>query len=80
MTLSRETIRYSIDTMTAEIVEKLALYNNLTLTDALKQFMKTKTFDLLCDPESFLYLESVEYVYDMLDAEKEGDMERWLEV
>jgi len=80
MTLSRETIRYSIDTMTAEIVERLALYNKLTLTDALKQFMKTKTFDLLCDPESFLYLESVEYVYDMLEAEKEGDMERWLEV
>jgi len=80
MILNRETIRYSIDTMTAEVVEKLALNNNIALTDALKQFMKTKTFDLLCDAESFLYLESVEYVYDMLDAEKEGDIERWLEV
>ena len=80
MILNRETIRYSIDTMTAEVVEKLALNNNIALTDALKQFMKTKTFDLLCDAESFLYLESVEYVYDMLDAEIEGDIERWLEV
>jgi hypothetical protein len=80
MTLSYEAIRYSIDTLTAEVVEKYALDNNLTLTDALKKFMKTKTFDLLCDSESFLFLESVEYVYDMLDAELKGDIERWLEV
>jgi len=80
MTLSYETIRYSIDTLTAEVVEKYALNNNITLTDALKLFMKTKTFDLLCDPESYLHLESAEYVYDMLDAENEDDMDRWLEV
>ena len=80
MTLGNESIRYSIDTLTAEVVEKYALSNNITLTDALKLFMKTKTFDLLSDPESFLYLESAEYVYDMLEAEKEGDVERWLEV
>ena len=80
MILSNETIRYSIDTLAAEVVEKYALNNDMNLTDALKLFMKTKTFDLLCDPESFLYLESVEYVYDMLEAELEEDMERWLEV
>jgi len=80
MILSNETIRYSIDTLAAEVVEKYAINNDMNLTDALKLFMKTKTFDLLCDPESFLYLESVEYVYDMLEAELEEDMERWLEV
>jgi len=80
MTLNNETVRYSIETLTAEVVEKYALDNNITFTEALKQFRKTKTYDLLYDPESFLYLESVEYVYDMLEAEKAGDMERWLEV
>jgi hypothetical protein len=80
MTLSNEAIRYLIDTLTAEVVEKYALDKNITRTDALKKFMKTKTFDLLCDSESFLFLESVEYVYDMLEAETEGDIERWLEV
>jgi len=80
MTLTSEIIQYSIDTLTAEVVEMYALNNDIKLTDALKLFMKTKTFDLLCDSESFLFLESVEYVYDMLEAEKENDMERWLEV
>jgi len=80
MTLSIEIIRYSIDTLTAEIVERYAKNNDISLTDALKLFMKTKTFDLLCDSESFLFLESAEYVYDMLEAEIEENMERWLEV
>jgi hypothetical protein len=80
MTLSIEIIRYSIDTLTAEVVERYAKNNDISLTDALKLFMKTKTFDLLRDSESFLYLESVEYVYDMLEAEFEEDIERWLEV
>ena len=32
------------------------------------------------DKESFLYLESPEYVLDMLKAEDEGNWDEWLEV
>ena len=42
--------------------------------------MKSKTYALLINPESFLYLESPAYVLDMVDAEQRGDWDRWLEV
>jgi hypothetical protein len=42
--------------------------------------MATKTYDLLIESGSYLYLESAEYVLDMLDAELSGDWERWMEI
>jgi len=41
--------------------------------------MKTKTYALLFDEHSLLYLESAEYIFDMLQAEQRGDWERWKE-
>jgi hypothetical protein len=32
------------------------------------------------DKESLLYLESVEYILDMLNAEETGSWDEWLEV
>ena len=42
--------------------------------------MTTKTYELLANPKSYLYLEAAPYVEDMLDAELSGDWERWMEV
>ena len=73
-------IQFAIDTLIAETVQKYAQDKSLPGTAALRFFMRTETYKLLANPESFLYLESVEYVLDMLDAELCGDIERWLEV
>ena len=77
---TRDSIQFAIDTLTAQAVQKYAKDNALTGTEALRFFMRTDTFRLLINPESFLYLESVEYVLDMLEAEICEDTERWLEV
>ena len=50
------------------------------ISDALRFFMATKTYELLANPKSYLYLESAPYVEDMLDAELSGDWDRWMEV
>jgi hypothetical protein len=71
---------FMIDLMTAKIAELLTIANKKTITDSMREFMATKTYSLLLRPQSFLYLESPEYVLDMLDAERTGDIERWLEV
>jgi hypothetical protein len=36
--------------------------------------------ELLAEPDSYLCLESPAYILDMLDAERSGDWDRWLEV
>jgi len=48
--------------------------------EAVRQFMATKTYSLLFDKESYLYLESYEYVLDMLQSEEKGNWDEWLEV
>jgi hypothetical protein len=77
---TQENIQFAIDTLTTEVAQKYALDNKITGTEAVRFFLKTETCKLLANAESFLYLENVEYVLDMLDAELCGDMGRWLEV
>ena len=75
-----ESIRFAIDTLTADVVQRYAIENGMTGTASLRFLMKTDTYKLLAAPESLLYLESAEYVLDMLNAELLGDIERWLEI
>ena len=77
---TKESVQFAIDTLAAEVVQAYAKENRMTGTDALRFLMKTDTYALLVNPESFLYLESFPYIIDMLDAELCGDTERWLEV
>ena len=80
MKQTKEAIQFAIDTLTAEAAQMYASDSQITGTEALRFFIKTNTFKLLRNPESYLYLESAEYVLDMLHAELSGDIERWLEV
>ena len=77
---TKESIQFAIDTLTTEVTQKYASDNEISGTEALRFFMKTDTYKLLANAESFLYLESIEYVLDMLDAEIHHVMVRWLEV
>jgi hypothetical protein len=80
MNTNEQRAEFMINLITAKIAELLAVKNAKTITDSMREFMATKTFSLLCIPHSYLYLESPEYIIDMLDAENSNDIERWLVV
>ena len=80
MLITEHTVPFCIDALTVRVSEEYAKTSGMSNTDALRFFMSSKTYELLIDPGSYLYLESLEYVLDMLDAELSGDWDRWLEI
>jgi hypothetical protein len=66
--------------MAAKAAEHYAVDHNISRTEAARLFIGTETYGLLCTPESFLALESLEYIMDMLDAEEKHDVARWLAI
>ena len=80
MTITEHTVPFCIDALTVRISEEYAKTNGISNTEALRIFMSTKTYELLIDPKSYLYLESMEYILDMLDAEFCEDWDRWFEI
>ena len=80
MIITEQTIPFCIDAHTVRISEEYAKTNGISNTEALRVFMSTKTYELLIDPKSFLYLESMEYILDMLDAEFSEDWDRWFKI
>ncbi len=77
--MNKQKIQICIDALAADVSDKLAQESSIDITTALQEFMKTKTYALLFDEHSLLYLESAEYIFDMLQAEQRGDWERWRE-
>ena len=73
-------IEVCIESIAAQVADTFAEEQKIPVTDALRMFMTTKTFELLANPKSYLYLESAVYVEDMLNAELSGDWESWMEV
>lgn len=77
---NENTCQALIDLQVVNLTETLAGREGKSKTDCLREFMASKTYELLAEPESYLCLESPAYVLDMLDAERSGDWDRWLEV
>ena len=77
--MNEQKIQLCIDALAADVADKLAQESSMEITDALREFMKTKTYSLLFDERSLLYLESAEYVLDMFQAEQRGDWVYWKE-
>jgi hypothetical protein len=73
-------VEICIESIAAQVVDVYAEKQNIPVTDAVRLFMTTKTYELLTNPKSYLYLEAAPYVEDMLDAELSGDWENWMEV
>ena len=69
-----------IESIAAQVADAYAEKQKKTVTDAMQIFMTTKTYELLVNPKSYLYLESAIYVEDMLSAELSGDWENWMEI
>ena len=64
---------FDFKSVPADVADKIAKESNMAITAALQEFMQTKTYALLFDEQSLLYLESAEYISDMLQAEQRGD-------
>ena len=80
MQVNNNSIEFCIDVLTARIAEEISKQKNISIKEAIRLFMATKTYALLIDKESYLYLESFEYIMDMLEAEESGNWSEWLEV
>lgn len=73
-------VHLCIDALAGDVTDRLAQASASTIAEALQQLMQTKTYGLLLDEDSLLYLESAEYIFDMLQAEAREDWEHWVEV
>ncbi|MDR1328889.1 MAG: hypothetical protein LBK23_04740 [Oscillospiraceae bacterium] len=80
MKIDDNQITFIIKVLTANVAEELAQLSGKSTTDALRDFIATKTYNVLMKPDSQLYRESPAYVVDMVEAEQSGDWARWLEV
>jgi len=77
MKITAKSIQFCIDSLTAMVAEKYAKKNKISATEALRAFIATKTYNLLINAKSYLYLETAEYILDMWKDEHNGDLERW---
>jgi high-affinity K+ transport system ATPase subunit B len=80
MKIDENQVTFIKKVLTANVADELAEISGKSRTDALRDFMATKTYNVLMKPNSLLYRESPAYVVDMVEAEQSGDWERWLEV
>jgi hypothetical protein len=80
MTAENKSIELCQDILATRVAQMITKRDIIAPTEAIRKFMVTQTYDLLLDPESYLYFESAEYILYMYDAEQSGDWERWLEI
>lgn len=60
-----------IEYTTQEVIQFIIEDNNVTMDEAMDLFYMSKTFDLLNDTETGLYLEGALYIFDMFIQEKQ---------
>ena len=73
-------VEFCIDILATRIAEEIVKQKRINTKEAIRFFLSTKTYVLLIDKESCLYLESLEYIMDMLSAEEEENWSWWFEV
>ncbi len=77
MKITKKNIQFCMDTLMAMVAEKYAKKHKISVTEALRIFIATKTYELLVNAKSYLYLETAEYILDMWKDEQNEDWERW---
>lgn len=73
-------VKRAIRTISAYLVERLMKSQSLTRNDAVEMLMHTACYEALMDPETDLYLESKESVWDILIQEINGNPYRLLKI
>ena len=80
MSMTQEKIELTKKLTVTTVVDVLAHEQSISSEEALRRFLKTKTYALLMSDKSMLYTESTEYVLDMLQSEINGDWEAWQKI
>jgi hypothetical protein len=80
MKLTKEQIEYAKCATITAVVNYITSTQNVESEVALQHFSRTKTFAALQNNKGKLYLESNEYVLDMLSSELKDDWNNWLKV
>ncbi|GHV50840.1 hypothetical protein FACS1894216_03750 [Synergistales bacterium] len=80
MTEENKSIELCQDILATRLAQMIAEREKITPTEAILKLMATQTYALLLGAESYLYLESAEYIPDIYYAEQRGDWEHWTEV
>ncbi|MDR0999491.1 MAG: hypothetical protein LBL96_01600 [Clostridiales bacterium] len=80
ITITENTPHLCADLVLTRIAERYATEHGLTNTEALRQIMATKTYELLQNPASLLCYESAESIYALLQDEERGDWDEWLKI
>ena len=68
----------AIRSLSAYLVERLMTEKNLSRDTALETLMKTLLYEMLMDPETDMYLESRESLWEYLTDEMNGNPEKLL--
>lgn len=67
--MDKNTAQYLFEGISSDVVRYHIEKNDMTLQEAISTFHNSETFSALEDFETGLYIESPEYVYDMLLSE-----------
>ncbi|MDR1308586.1 MAG: hypothetical protein LBL95_01595 [Deltaproteobacteria bacterium] len=79
MTPDENAVAFIVKVLTANVAEELARLSGKSTTEALREFMATRTYGVLMRPNSLLYRESPACLVYMVEAELAGDWRRWME-
>lgn len=80
MNVTSTNINQSIQVISFYLIRRMSNERQCSEEDALKETLKTMTYELLQDRESGLYAESPEYVWSMLQDEVSGNIKSRIDV
>lgn len=78
MRATNTNINKSIQAISLYLVHRISEEYKCSQETALKELLKTLTYELLQDKDSGIYAESPAYVWSMLKDEESGNMESWV--
>ena len=80
MRVTKQRIEAAKQQITIDVVRYLCSKHNISTEAALRMFIATKTYALLQIDSARLWIETHEYVINMLECEFNNDVEGWLSI
>jgi len=65
---------FTVESKVSRISEQYAKKANISINESIRKFLASKTYELLSDEKTGIYLEVIEYVYDIY-LEELGEIE-----
>lgn len=64
------TFDFLVEYLTSKVVEKSVKEHNLPVAEAMNEFLNSETFEKLCNPHTYMYIEGPAYIYDVYAYER----------